>query len=124
MRYPVYPAFTPRITQRLPSREGPRAGVETRERSDEQNMWRFLEARWRDWRLILHLKFSAAHYPPSAQRLPQGTVELLGTNSYQWCVARSPLPSTTARSPRSQRLRVRTARRRAPGDCGLGREQI
>ena len=42
MRYPVYPAFTPRITQRLPSREGPRAGVETRERSDEQNMWRFL----------------------------------------------------------------------------------
>ena len=41
MRYPVYPAFTPRITQRLPSREGPRAGVETRERSDEQNMWRF-----------------------------------------------------------------------------------
>ena len=72
MRYPVYPAFTPRITQRLPSREGPRAGVETSERSDEQNMWRFLEARWRDWRLILHLKFSAAHYPPIAQRLPQG----------------------------------------------------
>ena len=74
MRYPAYPAITPRITQRLPSREGPRAGVETRERSDEQNMWRFLEARWRDWRLILHLKFSAAHYPPIAQRLPQGTV--------------------------------------------------
>ena len=74
MRYPAYPAITPRITQRSPSREGPRAGLETRERSDEEKMafsggarWLkisrerseaeekiggVLEARWRDWRLI------------------------------------------------------------------------
>ena len=95
MRYPAYPAITPRITQRSPSREGPRAGLETRERSDEEKMAFSGGARWlkisrerseaeeKNWRrfggqmarLAPHIytpQRRRCGLPPIAQRLPQG----------------------------------------------------